>query len=207
MFSVSPMDIWVALSSLLADALYRGCIALRSAQLPSQRQSSATPLISIPETQAQQREQLLEREQRLLRSLLQRWPWWLQGHLKLGELCLHQGELLLAYGCAQCALALAKESKSQVRAKFLLARCYTKSRRPELAQKELQQLVENDSFGAAIGLLRLEVPIAEERAACAIAGGNLPAALELLSKFPASRLSSEAQSALEYVRRKVTAGQ
>lgn len=127
-----------------------------------------------------------------IRSLLRRFPFWLRGHQRLGEMSLEANDVATAYAAAQCLIAATGEQSSLRGEAYLL-----------LGRSFLRRSDWKTSIGyleRAADLLPQDLRVLEERAAAHIAGGERPRALELLEIIPTERLSPAAKAALDFLR-------
>ncbi len=128
-----------------------------------------------------------------IRSLLRRFPFWLRGHQRLGDISLRVDDVATAYAAAQCLIAATDEQSSLRGEAYLL-----------LGRSFLRRGDWRSSIGyleRAAVLLTKDLRVFEERAAAYMAGGERPRALEILETIPSERLSPAAKAALEFLRR------
>ena len=128
-----------------------------------------------------------------IRALLRRFPFWLRGHQRLGEVCLDVDDVATAYAAAQCLIAATGEH-TQLRgeAYLLLARSFLRRGDWGTSLRYLE---------CAAPLLPKDLRVSEEQAAAHMGGGERPRALALLEAIPTDRLSPAAKAALEFLRR------
>ncbi len=118
-----------------------------------------------------------------IKRKLERFPYWLGGHLRLGQLALSSKDIALAYGSAQALIVSDLSPAQDFEAKRLLARCY-------LARGF------SDKAGEILKLLRERAPqnslVAEDYAAALMAAGKDDEARATLEKFSENSLSPAA---------------
>jgi tetratricopeptide (TPR) repeat protein len=128
-----------------------------------------------------------------IRSLLRRFPFWLRGHQRLGDMSLCVDDVATAYAAAQCLIAATDEQTSlRGEAYLLLGRSF-------LRRGDWRSSIEY--LERAATLLPNDLRVFEERAAAYMAGGAHARALGLLETIPSERLSPAAKAALEFLRK------
>jgi tetratricopeptide (TPR) repeat protein len=115
----------------------------------------------------------------LLKHLLRGTPFWLRGHLELGEIALSRGEWLLAYGSAQAALQLRPDDP---RAFLLRGKCALRTGVTEAAAGDLERA--HDLFGECHNSDWADC--VRELAAAYMAKGEHVRAGEILDALPAA---------------------
>lgn len=131
----------------------------------------------------------------LLRSLLQRFPYWTDGHLAFAEEALARDAIAEAYAAAQVALILSSSApRKQATAEFTLGRCFLRRGDWHSAVRHLScshtTMPHNHS-------------VTEELAAAHILGGDYPAARTLLESIPIGHISAAGKAALSFTRSKI----
>ncbi len=127
-----------------------------------------------------------------LRSILRSYPFWGNGHQRLGEAALESGDVATAYASGQAAKILSEgKPRARGRALHLLGRCF-------LARGEWQVALE--LLREAKIALPEDARITQDEAAALMAGKEHAQALELLSRLSANDLTADGKAALEYLR-------
>lgn len=133
-------------------------------------------------------------QQSRVRSILRSYPFWGNGHQRLGEAALESGDVATAYASGQAAKFLSEgKPRARGRALHLLGRCF-------LARGEWQVALE--LLREAKIALPEDVRITQDEAAALMVGKEHAQALELLSRFAANDLTADGKAALEYLRGK-----
>lgn len=131
----------------------------------------------------------------LLRSLLRRFPYWIQGHLEYAEDALSRDSIAEAYASGNAALYLSSSNAHQrAAAHFVLGRSF-------LRRGDWRSAVEYLSL--ATTELPSDYSIIEELAAAYILGGDYRSANPLLEAIPANHISAAGKAAHSFVRSKV----
>lgn len=129
-----------------------------------------------------------------LRSILRSYPFWGNGHQRLGEAALAAGDVATAYASGQAAKILSEgKPRAKARAQHLLGRCF-------LARGEWQVALE--LLREAHGLTPSDSRIKQDEAAALMLGGENLAALTLLSDIPEERLTADGKAARLYLQGK-----
>lgn len=143
------------------------------------------------------REQVSRQIGSWLKAVLRRFPWWSEGHLRLGQIALLQNELSLAYASAQAVLQLSSGKNQRKLAGLLLSRALLKTGSVTEAKEILESLDTTGSEGSAIK---------EELAACYLSLENFELAAHVLASIPTTEISPAAKSALLYANYKLSKG-
>lgn len=126
-----------------------------------------------------------------LRSLIQRFPFWLRGRAILGRLSIESNDIATAYAEAQALRALSREnSDERTLSLSLLGQCYLRRGDGASALALLNQAADirpNDTL------------IKEEQAAALVLLGEKAKAHEILKRIPATHLSAEGKAALQWL--------
>ena len=129
-----------------------------------------------------------------LHSILRSYPFWGNGHQRLGEAALESGDVATAYASGQAAKILSyRKPRARARALHLLGRCF-------LARGEWQMALE--LLREAESALPKDARIKQDEAAALMVGKEHAQALELLSSVAAQDLTADGKAALEYLRGK-----
>jgi len=129
-----------------------------------------------------------------LHSILRSYPFWGNGHQRLGEAALESGDVATAYASGQAAKILSyRKPRARARALHLLGRCF-------LARGEWQVALE--LLREAETELPKDARIKQDEAAALMVGKEHTQALELLSSVAAQDLTADGKAALEYLRGK-----
>lgn len=129
-----------------------------------------------------------------LHSILRSYPFWGNGHQRLGEAALESGDVATAYASGQAAKILSyRKPRARARALHLLGRCF-------LARGEWQVALE--LLREAETELPKDARIKQDEAAALMVGKEHAQALELLSSVAAQDLTADGKAALEYLRGK-----
>jgi len=127
----------------------------------------------------------------ILKSLVQRFPYWMQGRARLALQSLHNQDIATAYAEAQALRVLSKEGTHQHGVSLaILGRCYLKRGDAETALSFLSQ---------ARDLAPGDFQILEDQAAAHSLLGDKVHARELLRSIPPSRISAEGKAALQWL--------
>jgi hypothetical protein len=130
----------------------------------------------------------------LLRSLLRRFPYWIEGHLAYAEDALARDSIADAYASANAVLYLSESTcPHRATAEFVLGRCF-------LRRGDWRSAVEY--LARAHTNLPNNYSISEELAAAHILGGDYLAANTLLELIPTNRISAAGKAAHSFVRSK-----
>ena len=129
-----------------------------------------------------------------LHSILRSYPFWGNGHQRLGEAALESGDVATAYASGQAAKILSyRKPRARARALHLLGRCF-------LARGEWQMALE--LLREAGVLSPLDSRIKQDEAAALMLGGEHLAALTVLSTIPEEMLSADGKAARLYLQGK-----
>jgi tetratricopeptide (TPR) repeat protein len=127
----------------------------------------------------------------LLRSLIQRFPFWQRGRAILAERSLAVNDVATAYAEAQALRSLSRGSSLlHATSLSLLGQCYLKRGDGNAALPLLKQ---------ASDLRPQDFRIREEQAAAHVLVGERSDALEILQRIPAAYLSAEGKAALQWL--------
>ena len=133
----------------------------------------------------------------LLRSLLQRFPYWTEGHLAFAEEALARDACAEAYASAQAALSLSEPaSHAEAMAEFTLGRCF-------LRRGDWRAAVEYLSRSKTA--MPHNHSTTEELSAAHLLGGEYTPARALLESIPADSISAAGKAALSFSRSKLAA--
>jgi len=137
--------------------------------------------------------ELPERE-KSLRSLLRRFPYWLEGHRELALLSLKRDNVALAYSSAVIYEMLCRDiPKYRREGLLILGQCFLKRGDSHRAIRYFEE-------ARSLGLTTPQ--LAEEIAAAHILRGSYQEALDSLLLIPSQSLSPEGKAALSFVRSK-----
>lgn len=128
--------------------------------------------------------------------IVRRYPYWLAGHLFVGERSLRDKDVGRAYAASQAVLTAAIPGAERYKkdAAFLVARCHLAKGDASAALKLFEDWT----------LQYSSTPLAnEEIAACLMALNRLPEARAKLESIPASERSQEARAALLFLQNKL----
>jgi tetratricopeptide (TPR) repeat protein len=152
---------------------------------------SLLPKRSEPLSEDSQPQQIVERIN-LIRTLLRRFPFWIQGHQRLAEMSLSVGDVGTAYAAAQCVVAGSHQGSSPRGEGYLL-----------LGRSFLQRGDWRSSLTyleRANELIPKDPRIAEECAAAYMAGAEPAQALKTLEAIQSEHLSPSGRAALDFLR-------
>ncbi len=128
----------------------------------------------------------------LIRKLLRRFPFWMQGHQRLAEISLLLDDVGTAYAAAQCLLeGSGEDMRLRGEAYLLLGRSFLRRGDWRSSLASLEQ---------AEKLLPQDATVSEEQAAAHMAAGNNTHALRILQGIPASDRTPAGQAALDFLR-------
>lgn len=130
-------------------------------------------------------------EIRILRSLIQRFPFWIRGRALLARRCIDVDDIATAYAEAQ-ALRLVSPERSafHTTSLALLGECYLRRGDGAGALSLLTQ---------ASDLSPHDLKIREDKAAAHVLVGEKAKAFEILKAIPATNLSAEGKAALQWL--------
>lgn len=126
-----------------------------------------------------------------LRSLIQKFPYWVKGRALLAEKSLRSDDIATAYAESQALLTLTPQrSKHRVTALLTLGRCFLKRGDGIAALTILNE---------AQSLRPHDYRIQEERAAAYVLQGEKDKAHAILKNIPTTRLSPEGKAASQWL--------
>lgn len=126
-----------------------------------------------------------------LRSLLKRFPFWIEGRYHLAEACLAANDIATAYCEAQALERLSpKKLRDRGRARFVLGRCYLRRGESGAALTLLNESAQ---------LLPLNYSVQEEIAAALTLQGDKTNALRILKEIPDEKITAEGKAALQWL--------
>ncbi|MFN4894453.1 MAG: tetratricopeptide repeat protein [Pseudomonadota bacterium] len=132
-----------------------------------------------------------DQQEKALRRLLRRFPFWGRGHRELAEVSLSNNLVALAYSSALCYEVLSQSSAiNQAHAIALLGRCF-------LMRGDHQKALSYFSDARELGL---NTPtLAEDTAAAHILKGDYAQAQSILSALDSDKISVAGRAALTFV--------
>ncbi len=130
-------------------------------------------------------------ETRALRSLLKRFPFWIEGRYHLAESSLTENDIATAYCEAQALQILSpRKPRDKGRALSVLGRCYLRRGDSVSALTFLNE---------AQLLLPHSYPLQEEIAAALTLNGDKAKALQILKEIPEEKITAEGKAALRWL--------
>lgn len=124
---------------------------------------------------------------------LRKYPWWWAGHLRLAQLSLEGGDIVLAYGSALAALKLAQGNVQEFSANLVLGQVLLANNDAARATPYLSKAIELDPTSAQA---------VESLSGALIAQGRNQEAEELLSRLATKERSAGANITLEWLKDK-----
>lgn len=130
-------------------------------------------------------------ETRALRSLITRFPYWIEGRYQLAEASLAENDIATAYCEGQALQSLSPhKARDKGRALFVLGRCYLRRGDSGTALVMLNE---------AAQLLPLNYTLREEISAALVLEGDKTKALSILKGIPEGDMTAEGKAALRWL--------